>query len=176
MDKTCRWEKPDPRLLPQHFEFFANGNHKTKDINYFPHISNNYIKQFKSSKLRDYLKVKNIQYGHFYYVYHFLNKLRQWKIKELSDIKIALIAHPEIQIKNVDHYPTWRSYTAELSQKIQEIDFEKYDLILVWWWVSAPLRANSIKKYNCPIVDAGCLINFWNSTEEQDRMFCNEIV
>ena len=176
MNKTCRWEKTDLKLLNQHFEFFANSNSQTKDINFFPHVSNSYINQFKSSKLRDYLKENDIKFGHFYYIYHFLNKLRQWKIKELENIKIVYIDNQKYHDKlDYIYIPMW--YSQAEADKLWQIDFTSYDLILLGWWISSPLWAKSINKYSCPIIDSGYMISTWSKAEDNiwDRAFTSKL-
>lgn len=166
-DTTCRWEKPDIKMVPKHFEIFE----KHKDHIYFcPHVSDSRIKQYAWSKLCDYIKKKNLSIYHFYYVYHFLNQLRQKKIKELKNITIALVAHKDVYIHWMDHYVTGRTYTNEIGTMLKNTDFSKYDLVLVWAWVSAPLYMDSISAH-CPVIDAWYLINFRDDEWPWERAF-----
>lgn len=172
-DSTCRWEKPDKSLLKRHFDAFEKNKEYTC---FFPHVSKTHVKMFKDSKLRDYLKSNDILFGHFYYIYHFENKLRQAKIESLLWIKIALVAHAWISISWIDHIITEKTYTNNVSIFLQKKDFSKYDLILLGWGIAAPLYANDIAyTAQCPIIDAGYMINIRETTWNNERWFSNKL-
>ena len=168
-DKTCWWEKADTKLLAKHFDFFS----RNKDIvNFFPHISKSYSGLFKETKLRDYLHHNKLYFWHFYYIYHFLNKLRQHKIDSLKNINIVYITH-NAYIDWLDHYSIPNSYTQKDSEKLSTIDFSHYDLILLWGWIASPLWADAIKNCNCPIIDSWYILSMWGKKSNwiNDRVF-----
>jgi hypothetical protein len=170
-DTTCRWEKPDIKMVPKHFEIFE----KHKDHIYFcPHVSDSRIKQYAWSKLCDYIKKKNLSIYHFYYVYHFLNKIRQNKIEILNNIKIWYITHNKY-IASLDHFPITVSYSQESITYLRQQDFSHYDLLLLWWGTASPLYADAIATTaQCPIIDAGYMLSIWESnTLVNDRGFSN---
>ena len=155
-DTTCRWEKPDIKMVSKHFKTFE----KHKDHIYFcPHVSDSRIKNYKSSKLYQYIQKNNLQIHHFYYIYHFLNKIRQYKMTPLQHIKICYVTHNNY-IQSLQHYPITLSYSQESIDYLRQQDFSNYDLILVWWWTASPLYADVIAyTAHCPIIDAGYILN-----------------
>jgi hypothetical protein len=167
-DSTCRWEKPNYSLVKKHFDIFE----KHKDYLYLcPHVSDSWIKNYKTSKLYEYIQNKNRQINHFYYIYHFLNKLRQNKIENLKDIKIWYITHNKY-IAWLDHFTITASYSTESINYLTKQDFSHYDLLLLGWWTASPLYADAIAtSAHCPIVDAGYMLSIRNADSTGARVF-----
>lgn len=161
-NKTSWWESMDNNLQEQHYNFFKEHANKIK---FCPMFSDSWIKSFQSSYLYD-IVLQQEKIWHLYYVYHFLNSLRQHKIPELIEIKIAYVTHNKY-INEYDHYKIWMSYSEEWIQMLKNTDFSKYDLVLLWWWISSPLYSKAIlTSCDCPIIDSWYMLSIRNSNNE----------
>lgn len=164
-DITSRWEKISNNLQKNHYDFFQKYQNIIK---FCPMSSDSRIKNLRKSFLYNIILSQELVW-HLYYVYHFLNKLRQGLIPELIEKKICYVTHNQY-IDQFDHIQIWKSYNDESISKLEQYDFSSYDIILLGGWISSPLYSKAIAKTaQCPIIDSWYMLSIRNSKKEYNE-------
>ncbi len=162
---TSWWEVMANDLQPLHWDYFKNYSSITT---YCPMCSDARIYSLKKSKLYSILNQQE-SIWHLYYVYHFLNKLRQGLIPELIEKRICYVTHNQY-IDQFDHIQIWKSYNNESINKLEQYDFSSYDIILLGGGISSPLYSKAIAKTaKCPILDSWYMLSIRNSKKEYNE-------
>lgn len=159
---TCWGESIRNNRRDDHFRIFRENRGIVK---FCPMFSDAFLRPLKTSMLYQVLLGEE-KIGHLYYVYYFLNRLRQGRVERLRNIRIVYVTHRHY-IERFDHVVIGPSYDDAAVENLRRTDFSKYDLVLLGGGISSPLYSEAIAKTaSCPIIDSGYMLSIWESTKE----------